>query len=195
MAGITTSCPVQRRFGVGSHYQIAPWIDTVEVYWADEGEAYVTPVGPEMVGVAMLSRTKPLDFDRELQHFSTLARHLEGGPVASRDRGAGPFGHRPRTVVRDRLALVGDAAGSLDPITGEGISVAISQAGALVRAISKGSISEYAADHRRIMRLPKFVTGLLLAGERRPRLRRLTIRVFAASPRLFTRLVNIIGRS
>ena len=195
MAGIATSVPTRQRFGVRRHYQRAPWTDTVEVYWADECEAYVTPVGPEMVGVAVLSRTRPLIFDRQIQHFPTLAHRLVGAPIASRDRGAGPFGHRPSTVVRDRLALVGDASGSLDPITGEGVSVAIGQARALVRAISKGSISDYAADHRRIMRLPRLLTELLLVAERRPRLRRLTIRVFAASPRLFTRLVNIIGRS
>jgi flavin-dependent dehydrogenase len=195
MAGIATSVPTRQRFGVRRHYQRAPWTDTVEVYWADECEAYVTPVGPEMVGVAVLSRTRPLVFDHQIQRFPTLVHRLVGAPIASRDRGAGPFGHRPSTVVRDRLALVGDASGSLDPITGEGVSVAIGQARALVRAISKGSISDYAADHRRIMRLPRLITELLLVAERRPRLRRWTIRVFAASPRLFSRLVNVIGRS
>ncbi len=195
MAGIATSIPARKRFGVRRHYQLAPWAGTVEVFWADEGEAYVTPVGSGMIGVALLSRVRPLDFDRELRHFPELARRLDGAPVVSRDRGAGPFGHRPEAIVRDRLALIGDASGSLDPITGEGVSVALSQAAALVRAISRGALADYAADHRRIMRLPRRLTDLLLIAEHRPRLRRLTIRTFAAFPGLFSRLVDIVGRS
>ena len=150
MAGIATSIPTRRRFGIRRHYRMTPWAETVDVFWTDVGEAYVTPVGPEMIGVAMLSRTRPLDFDLQLKQFPELARRLDGAPVASRDRGAGPFGHRPEAVFRGRLALVGDASGSLDPITGEGLAVAFSQAEALVRAISRGSLDDYAADHRRI---------------------------------------------
>ncbi len=195
MAGIAASVARQRRFGVRRHYRRAPWTDTVDVFWTDEGEAYVTPVGPEIIGVAMLSRTKPLDFDHQLRHFPELLRRLDGAEIASRDRGAGPFGHRPEAVIRGRLALVGDASGSLDPITGEGVSVAIAQARALVGAVKRGSLDDYIADHRRIMRLPRRLTNLLLIAERRPNFRRLTIRTFAAFPGLFSRLVDRVGRS
>ena len=192
-AGIATSSPVRQRFGVRRHYAVAPWTDLVEVYWGDNAEAYVTPVGSEMVGVAVLSAVRPLSFDRVVSQLPELARRLEGAKVASRDRGAGPFGQRAATVVRGRLALVGDASGCLDPITGEGLSVAFGQARALVRAVRHGSLEGYAADHRRIMRLPRLLTELLLGAECRPRLRRRTIRMFAASPRLFSGLVNIVG--
>ena len=194
-AGIATTRRGRSRFGIRRHYRLQPCTDVVEVFWADQGEAYVTPVGPEMVGVAILSARKPLDFDRELRHFPVLADRLDGAPVASKDRGAGPFGHRPETVVKDRLALIGDASGSLDPITGEGVSVAIGQARALVRAIGTGSLDDYPADHARIMRLPRLLTNLLLHAEGRPGIRRRLIKVLAASPRLFSRMIDIVGRS
>ena len=195
MIGISTPIPARRRFGVRRHYRRAPWADTVDVFWTAEGEAYVTPVGPEMIGIALLSRTRPLDFNLQLENFPALARRLDGAPVVSRDRGGGPFGHRPEDVVSVRLALVGDASGSLDPITGEGLAVAFSQAQALVRAVSRGSLDDYAADHRRIMRLPRRLTDLLLIAEDRPMLRRLTIRTFSAFPGLFSKLVDMVGRS
>lgn len=194
MAGIATSIPARRRCGVRRHYRRAPWTDTVDVYWSEGGEAYVTPVGPEMIGIAMLTQTRPLDFDRQLRQFPELARRLVGAPIVSRDRGAGPFGHRPEMVVRGHVALVGDASGSLDPITGEGLSVAFAQARSLVRAIQRDSLASYVADHRRIMRAPRFLTEMLLVAEARPWLRRRMIRVFAAVPWLFNRIVDAVGR-
>lgn len=194
-AGITVSSPARQRFGVRRHYAVVPWSDLVEVTWADGAEAYVTPVGPRLVGVAVLSGERPLSFDRVLARLPTLAHRLEGAEVASRDRGAGPFGKRPATVIRGRLALVGDASGSLDPITGEGLSVAFGQAEAVVRAIGQDSLDGYPDAHRRIMRVPQVLTSILVAIEQRPWVRSSTIRVFAALPRLFSRLVEMAARS
>lgn len=42
------------RFGLRRHYQLTPWTDLVEVYWAAGSEAYVTPVAGDLVGVAVL---------------------------------------------------------------------------------------------------------------------------------------------
>lgn len=43
------------RYGLRRHYHVAPWTDLVEVHWTDRAEAYVTPVSPDMVGVALLT--------------------------------------------------------------------------------------------------------------------------------------------
>lgn len=192
-SGIGTGAPPRKRFGVRRHYRVAPWTDLVEVHWADAGEAYVTPVGPDLVGVAALSAEQPLDLDRMLERFPALAGRLDGAEVVSRDRGAGPFGQRPEALVRGRTALVGDASGSLDPITGEGLALAFAEARALVEAIRADDLAAYAAERRRLARLPALVTGLLLTAERRPRLRRAVIRLLAAWPALFTRLVGVVG--
>ncbi len=134
-------------------------------------------------------------FDRLLAAFPRLAARLAGAPAVSRDRGAGPLAQRPRGVHRGNLALVGDAAGYLDAITGEGLAFAFHQAEALVAAIRAGDLAAYARAHRRLCRLPDALTSLLLAVERHPRLRRRMIRALAAEPALFSRLLGVHARS
>ena len=183
-----------RRFGVRRHYLIRPWTDCVEVHWGPGCEAYVTPVGPELVGVAMLWSGEKLGFDDLLARFPALRDRLVDVPVASRDRGAGPLHQRVRGVRRANLALVGDAAGYLDAITGEGLAVALHQSAALVEGLRQGSLDDYAAASRRIHRLPDAMTTLMLALERRPWLRKRAIRALAAEPALFSLLLGIHGR-
>lgn len=207
----------RRRFGVRRHYRVAPWSDCVEVWWGERCEAYVTPVGADEVGVAMLwspdedgegagaprastpesasLRDSPRGFDDLLAAFPRLAARLAAAEAVSKDRGAGPLHQRPRAVHRGNLALVGDAAGYLDAITGEGLALALHQAEALVAAIARGDLRRYAAAHRRLCRLPDAITALLLAVERRPRLLRRTIRALAAEPALFSRLLGVHARS
>jgi flavin-dependent dehydrogenase len=187
------------RFGVRRHFALMPWSDFVEVSWGPECEAYVTPVSPEQIGVALLWSGGPSDFDTLLARFPALRERLAGAPVASRDRGAGPLHQRVCGVHRGNLALVGDAAGYLDAITGEGLAVAFHEAAALVESISSAGLSvdlaAYAAAWRRINRLPNTMTSLVLFLERRPRLRARAIRALAAEPALFSRLLGIHART
>jgi flavin-dependent dehydrogenase len=134
-------------------------------------------------------------FPRLLAAFPRLAARLAGAPAVSRDRGAGPLERRPRAVWRGNLALVGDASGYLDAITGEGLALAFHQAEALVEALRGGDLAPYAAAHRRLRRLPDAFIALLLAVERRPWLRRRMIRALAAEPALFSRLLGVHARS
>lgn len=194
-AGLDGEPAAVRRFGVRRHFAIAPWSDFVEVSWGPACEAYVTPVGPRQVGVAMLWSGGPSSFEELLARFPALAARLAGAPEASRGRGAGPLEQRVRGVVRGRLALVGDASGYLDAITGEGLAVALHQGAALAEAMAAGDLGRYAAAHHRIGRLPAAMTRLMLAVERRPALRRRVVRALAAEPALFSRLLGIHGRS
>lgn len=202
-AGLAGRAPARAdpraRFGVRRHYRLAPWGERVEVHWSDRCEAYVTPVGPELVGVAMLWSGGKASFDELLGRFPALLRRLRGAPAASRDQGCGPLAQRPQGVVRGRIALVGDAAGYLDAITGEGLSLAFHQAAALVGAVSAaggaGDLARYARAHRRLRRLPEGLIRVILAVERRPRLRRRAIRALAADPELFGRILGVHARA
>jgi hypothetical protein len=100
-----------------------------------------------------------------------------------------------RDVRRGNLALVGDASGYLDAITGEGLAVAFHEAAALVAALSGGGLASYSIACRRINRLPNFMTGLVLFLERHPRLRARAVRALAAEPALFSRLLGIHART
>jgi len=187
-----------RRFGVRRHYSMAPWTDLVEVHWGPGCEAYVTPVAPDEIGIAMLWSDGPgkkTDFDDLLDRLPALRDRLTGAPIGSRDRGAGPLHQKVLAVYRGNMALVGDASGYLDAITGEGMAVALHQSAALVDALLAGDLSLYAAAHRRIARLPDFMTSLVLGLERRPNLRRRALRALAAEPALFSRLLGIHGRT
>ncbi|HEY4563504.1 MAG TPA: monooxygenase, partial [Thermoanaerobaculia bacterium] len=183
------------RYGVRRHFAMAPWSDFVEVYWGPGCEAYVTPVAPDQVGIAFLWSGRKADFDGLLETLPELRARVAGAPLASRDRGTGPLRQRARAVHKGNVALVGDAAGYFDAITGEGLAVALHESAALVEAILAGDLGRYARAHRRINRLPDRMTGLVLALERRPRLRARAVRALAAEPALFSRLLGIHART
>ncbi|HEY9304858.1 MAG TPA: FAD-dependent monooxygenase, partial [Mycobacterium sp.] len=50
--GINAVAGTPRRYGVRWHYQVPAWSEFVEVHWSRWGEAYVTPVEPDLVGIA-----------------------------------------------------------------------------------------------------------------------------------------------
>lgn len=194
-AGLEADPGPLRRFGVRRHFAMAPWTDLVEVHWGPGCEAYVTPTSRGEVGIAILWSAGKSGFDDLLARFPALLSRVAGAPVISRDRGAGPLHQRVRAVHRGNVALVGDASGYLDAITGEGMAVALHQSAALVDALLAGDLARYAAAHRRIARLPDFMTRLVLGLESRPNLRRRALRALAAEPALFSRLLGIHGRT
>jgi flavin-dependent dehydrogenase len=183
-----------RRFGVRRHFEIAPWADLVEVYWAEGCEAYVTPVAPREVGVAILWSDRKARFDDLIESFPRLEERLRGAPVLSRDRGAGPLRQRVRKAMRGNVALVGDAAGYVDAITGEGLSIAFHQADALAKALRRGDLAPYAREVRRIAAIPEALTHFLLWVERHPTIRRRVIAALARDPSVFSRLLAVHTR-
>ncbi len=116
-----------RRFGLRRHAAMAPWTDFVEVHWSAVGEAYVTPVSDGQVGVAVLTSVRA-GFDELIGAFPALADRLAGHEL-TRVRGAGPLRQRTRGRMRGRVLLVGDAAGYVDALTGEGLTLGLGQAG------------------------------------------------------------------
>jgi len=189
----------RRRFGLRRHVRLVPWNDRVEVTFADGVEAYVTPLGDELVGVAMLAapprgRGGMPPFDELLARFPHLARRLARGVPAGPDRGAGPLRQRTCGVVRGRVALAGDAAGYVDAITGEGIAVALHQARALVSLLGRGRIDDWPKVHRRIVRVPNALCRLVLALSRRPGLRSRALAALARDPSIFDRFLAVHSR-
>ena len=181
------------RFGVRRHYAIEPWTDFVEVHWNDGVEAYVTPVGPKAVNVAFLTSRKP-DFDELLAGFPRL--RVEN-PL-SETRGAGPLLQRVKARHAGRLALVGDAAGYVDAITGQGLSLAFHAARALLEALPRDLSTDLTPALRSWdsgLRLPWLRYALpahgLVALSRRPALRRRALR--ALSGATFGNLIHIVG--
>ena len=96
-------------------------------------------------------------------------------------RGAGPLRQRAHRRVAGRVLLVGDAAGYVDALTGEGIALGLAQARAAVAAVVAGSPDDYEAAYRRLGRRHDLLTNALLASSRVQLVRR---RLVPAAPRL-----------
>lgn len=182
-----------RRRGLRRHFAVEPWSDLVEVHWSPAAEAYVTPVGERLVGVAVLTE-RVGSFDEQLADFPALGERLRRAPPASSITGAGPFRQRTTARTRGRVALVGDAAGYVDAITGEGLTVGWRQAAALVDAIASGSLDGYERDWRRVVRRSTMLTSGLLAAARIPAARRILVPSAVRMPRLFGQIVDLASR-
>ena len=92
------------------------------MYWAGDTEAYVTPVAEDCVGVAVLT-SRQGRFGDHLTAFPALAARL-GGAAHGQERAAGPLRQRVKSRTVGRVMLVGDAAGYVDALTGEGLGIA-----------------------------------------------------------------------
>lgn len=192
--GLETS-PISQRFGVRRHYRIEPWCDLVEVYWSTGCEFYVTGVSDNEMCVAALTSDRHLKFDTALARFPRLAQRLESAPVISDTLGGVSIFRRSRSVVRGRVALLGDASGSVDAITGEGVTLALHQSMALARALRQGDLGHYQAEHGRIMGLPNCMTSMMLCINRHTWLRRLTLCSLSIIPGFFALLMAIHTRA
>ncbi len=191
------------RYGVRQHFAVPPWSDYVEVHWSPHAEAYVTPVDENTVGVALLfgekfrqqmsqhgnaSELEAGNFHkRALNHFPFLReRCLE---PASRTQGAGPFKTLVSQHVVGRVLLIGDAAGYLDPMTGEGIRLGFVTAQAAVNTIMAEQPATYEKQWRRITRRYIWATTALLLLRQSERLRQLIIPTLQTSPWLFDKML------
>ncbi len=178
-----------RRFGFRRHYRVEPWTDRMEIYWGPDCQAYVTPVSPQEVCVAVISRDARLRLDEALLRIPEIADRLRGAEASTTERGAVTATRTLRSIWRGRVALIGDASGSVDAITGEGLCLAFRQALALAEAMERGDLRLYAAAHRRLMRRPAFMADFMLTMDRWPVLRARAMRTLARRPHIFERML------
>ena len=190
-AGLDHPRPRTKRYAFRQHYQMAPWTDHVEVYWSSAGQIYVTPVGDGEVGVALISRTPQLRVECALELFPELAARLAQANVISRERGATTGMRKLRSIWAGNVALVGDASGTVDAISGEGIGLGFHQAALLADCLHDGDLASYQSWHVRLSRRPRWMGHMLLALDGRPRLQERTLRVFQKSPDLFAKLLAL----
>lgn len=188
-AGLDASRYNSRRFGFRRHYRVAPWTDFMEVHWGEGCQLYVTPVSPEEVCAVSISRDSQLRLDDALTQFPDVARRLSC--PATLERGGVTASRRLKAVYRGRVALVGDASGSVDAVTGEGMCLLFHHALALADALRAEDLSLYQAAHRRIGRRPELMGDLMLMLDRRSGLRRRALRTLASRPQLFARMLSM----
>ncbi|WP_460864394.1 NAD(P)/FAD-dependent oxidoreductase [Rhodococcus aerolatus] len=187
--GLDRTSRTRPRWGLRRHYALAPWTDTVEVTWHGRAEAYVTPVDDGTVGVAVLTGARG-GLDAQLASFTELAERVRGAEPRSTVRGAGPLRQGATARVAGRVLLVGDAAGYVDALTGEGIAVALASARVLVECLAAGQPERYEDAWRRVTRTPRALTAGLLAARHTPGLGQVVVPAAAALPRVFGAVVD-----
>jgi geranylgeranyl reductase family protein len=185
----------------------------------ERGEIVLAPpaysiLNPVAAGVGNLSLVIPIEEGRRRKadlagYFDGVTRALPGFRDRLRDarrvgpvHALGPLAYRVVPPREDGIVLVGDAAGFLDPFTGEGIYAALRSAELAAeiggRAIRSGDVSAVALRPAHARRAAEFAakTRVTLILQRVIARRALSVtaaRLLAARPAHLARLIGVLG--
>jgi len=179
------------RYASRQQFRCAPWSNRVQVYWGSHEQLYVTALGDDEVGVALLTTKRGRRLSDALPDFPDVAKRIAGAARTSGMRGAVTKTRSLREVIRGNVAVLGDASGSVDAVTGEGLLNALQQAHALAEAIAAGKPESYAEAHRQISKGPQRMARLLLLLDRLPWLERAFVATMARRPESFAALLRV----
>jgi flavin-dependent dehydrogenase len=169
------------RVGLSAHMGgIEGLRDRVEVFFHPDGELYLAPAGGGEALVAVLQYRDRFRRDG-LTHLLTAIPELRARAARAEPTtpvlAAAPLGLRVPRIVDGDLLLIGDAAGAPDPITGEGIALALCSVAPAADAIVSGDLPAY--ERRR-----------LATGRTADRLGRVLLRLAGQRPRVAERLLR-----
>jgi flavin-dependent dehydrogenase len=206
--GLDGGSPRRWRVGVRTHFRLAPgrsqppW---VEVFLGHGYELYVTPL-PEgealVAGLAergCLASGAEASIQRWIAEQPALQGRLAGAQQISGWLGMSPLSICARAGVAPGVVLLGDAAGSLDPITGGGMAQALLTAELLGRYVTQywgcddGWLPAFERARQKLLRDEQMLTRFVLALAAHPGLARQALRLLKASPALFSYLVGVAG--
>jgi menaquinone-9 beta-reductase len=194
-AGLDPRPARKKRFGFCSHFQVESWTDVAEVHWAKGCQVFITPMTGQEVGVAVLSRDPVLRLAEALPKFPALMEKLRGVEQTTRESGDMTILRVLPSVALGRVALIGDASGTVDAVTGHGLSLSFQQAIPLAEAMQRDDLARYQRAHKKISDVPIMMTRLMLLMARNDWIRRRTIRMFQESPGLFARMLAVHSES
>jgi flavin-dependent dehydrogenase len=153
---------------------------------------------PRLAGRLDDTRPARATADPRAQHSDDLPATAWPGDLLA----SGPFDRPGAGVIADGAALVGDAAGYFDPLSGQGIHHALHAAGILAEeadaALRNGrtdarALARYARRHARAVRGTRVLQHFLEAIVARPRLADLAIPPLARAPRAAALLLATTG--
>jgi flavin-dependent dehydrogenase len=194
------SPPALRRVGLTTHARgLEIDRDRVEVILHESGELYLAPSQGEEALVACLFRQDELppggtNEDRVMHlllSLEVLRGRTRGVSFTTPVLAAAPLGLRVGAVAAGNTVLVGDAAGAPDPVTGEGMALAILSARAAAEAIANGRPEEYERERRRLAAGSDWLGRWLLRATRYPAIADRVVASLIQHPDLFTKLLEI----
>jgi flavin-dependent dehydrogenase len=179
------------RYAFRRHYRVTPWTNCMEIYWGKHSQGYTTAVSNEEVCVAVASRDPELRLEESLRAFPDLNARLRGAATTSAERGSVSVNRKLKRVWRGNVALIGDASGTVDAITGEGLGLSFHQAMVLANCLKSGTLARYQAAHRSLALRPLWMARLMLTLDGRPRFQQRTLQAFRKHPEVFRRLLAL----
>ena len=179
------------RYAFRRHYRVAPWTDRMEIYWGKRSQAYATAVSNDQVCVAVASSDPELRLEEALPEFPELKARLGGAVATSTERGALSANCKLKRVWKKNVALIGDASGTVDAITGEGLGLSFGQALVLANCLKHGTLAGYRTAHRRLALRPWMMARLMLTLDGRPLFQQRTLQVLRRRPEIFRRLLAL----
>jgi 2-polyprenyl-6-methoxyphenol hydroxylase-like FAD-dependent oxidoreductase len=194
----------QNRIGARVHYQIAPWTTQVEVYWKDGIECYVAPVASDCVEFVFgwnqdkikIKQGRCPELEKKLfSYFPELESKILGHHRLSKIEARGGFARSAKFPISGRVLLIGDANVFLDPITGEGLSMAFEQAHILSQSfaniMSKEGQRSFIDQIQSLKARYINMTNLALFLCEHPLIRRIAIRFLATFPLIFQHILEL----
>jgi flavin-dependent dehydrogenase len=144
------------------------------------------------VGVAVLSSLRG-GFDCHLDQFPALNERIHGRPHDP-DRAAGPLRQKVSSRTAGRVLLVGDAAGYVDALTGEGLGLAFGAAELLVNCVIADRPGDYDRQWRQMTWRYRLLTAALLHVSAHASLRSRIVPAAVALPNVFMGAVNLLAQ-
>lgn len=190
-AGLSTTIEEHHRYAVRRHYRVKPWSGFVELHWNRTGQVCLAPVGDECVSAIFMTNSRETLRGDPFAAFPELMSRLKDTEMMTTPAGAVLMTRRLRQVARGNTALVGDASGSVDAITGEGLGMSFRQAAALADCIHSGSLAGYNRRHRAIGRLPHLMGRVLLLLDQFPTLANSALAALSQCPESFAAMLNL----
>ena len=124
-----------------------------------------------------------------LNEFPALCTRLRNAAVSSTEKGSVSANRRLKRVWRENVALIGDASGTVDAITGEGLGLSFNQALALASSLRTANLTAYQISHRRLALRPTFMARVMLTLYGHPEISAArSLRNFMHRPEIFRKL-------
>jgi len=187
----------------------------IEVLFGRDSEIYLAPLADDLTLVAILAEKQVMStfrgdlagrYHEFLKAAPGLGERIQDSKVVPPVGARGPLGFHVEPIVLPGLLLVGDSAGFLDPITGEGMTLALKSARAMVPLVerafergdfgsgelgSPGVLGQYAAERADVVRDVGKLTQLMLDVTRVPWLADRAIRRLSRDTELFQKFLGI----
>ncbi len=198
----------RKRVGMRAHFKVGdghnqePWVD---IFVAPGHEIYVTPLPNNELLVAALTEGSALEANPSRVFLNwrrlhrRLAARLDGAEQITDLLATSPLACRSRHGAAPGIVLLGDAAGSCDPVTGGGIAQALVTAELLAGYIIRHGVANqfwleaFDRDRRAVLRDYVRLTHGLLWLTKHPRLARRAVGLASRVPRLVSHLVGVAG--